>query len=157
MIYITTSRKPGRRTRSLARDLERILPHSFYRTRGKSNLDSLVEHARSKGYRRIIILKEYKGNPGRIDFIDVRPDTWEWIPVSLKIFGVKLQREFGEKVKNTEEMIFVEDEVGLAHLFDCESCEDSIFIFHISENIITFFERDKEVGPRIRYEVLEWK
>ncbi len=157
MIYITTSRKPGRRTRSLARDFERILPHSFYRTRGKSNLDSVIEHARSKGYRRVMVLKEYKGNPGRIDFIDVRPDTWGWIPVSLRVLGVKLQREFGEKIKNTDDTIFVEDEVGISYLFDCESDEDSIFTFYISENAITFFERDREIGPRIRYEVLRWK
>ena len=157
MIYITTSRKPGRRTRSLARDLERILPHSFYRTRGKSNLDSVVDHARSKGYRRVVILKEYKGNPGKMDFIEVKPDTWEWIPVSLKILGVKLQREFGEKVRNTDDTIFVEDEVGLSYLFDCESDDDSVFTFHISKDVITFYERDKEIGPRIRYEVLRWK
>ena len=157
MIYITTSRKPGRRTRSLARDLERILPHSFYRTRGKSNLESIIEHARSKGYRRLVVLKEYKGNPGKMDFIEITPDDWNWIPVSLKILGVRLQREFSGKVKNEEQSIFVNDEVGLGYLFDCESDEDSTYMLLISKNVITFLERDKEIGPRIKYEVLEWK
>ena len=93
MILITTSRKPGRRTRSFCKDLAKALPYSKYVNRGKGNVWDMVELALSQGFFRVLVVGETKGNPSIIRTIEVG-DTPRW-GIQLYITGVRLCREIG--------------------------------------------------------------
>jgi len=42
-----------------------------------------------------IIISVYRGNPGKIWFLYVTENSYQWIPPDILLAGVKLQREFG--------------------------------------------------------------
>ena len=93
MILITTSRKPGRRTRSFCKDLSKVLPFSKYVNRGKGNIWDIVELALAQGFFRVLVVGETKGNPSIIRSIEVGKEP-RW-GIQLYITGVKLCREIG--------------------------------------------------------------
>ncbi len=68
MGLVTTSRKPSPRTRSFSKDLARALRFRYF-TRGKANLDLLYSLLQENEI--LIIVKERKGNPSRIDIVDI--------------------------------------------------------------------------------------
>ncbi|MDD1775398.1 MAG: ribosomal biogenesis protein, partial [Methanobacterium sp.] len=72
-MLITTSRKPSPRTRSFARNLERIF-NSKYVNRGKMSMRDVFIKSRELGYRNSIVISEIKGNPSRIEVFDLEGD-----------------------------------------------------------------------------------
>jgi len=103
MILITTSRKPGRRTRSFCKDLQRALPHSKYVNRGKGSVWDIVELAFRQGFLRVLIVGETKGNPSLIRSIEVfREPRWG---LQIYISGVKLCREVGCEKSEGESLV----------------------------------------------------
>jgi U3 small nucleolar ribonucleoprotein protein IMP4 len=69
-MLITTSRKPSPRTRSFARNLERIF-NSKYVNRGKMSMRDVFIKSRELGYRNSTVISEIKGNPSRIEVFDL--------------------------------------------------------------------------------------
>ena len=47
-------------------------------TRGKRSILSLIEYARKQGFKRISLISERKGNPVKLDFIEVKRNSWDW-------------------------------------------------------------------------------
>jgi U3 small nucleolar ribonucleoprotein protein IMP4 len=82
MILITTSRKPCNRTRSFCKDLQRSLPGSVYKTRGKSSLKPLLQVEKA------VYITDWKGNPGKFEIYENGRRI-----LSILIKGVKLRRE----------------------------------------------------------------
>ncbi len=157
MILITTSRKPSRRTRSLAREFSRLIPFSTYITRGKKPIDSLIEIARSKGYDRICILKERHGNPFKFDFIKVDGENWNYLKNSIVFNLIKLQREIIKEKIKFEEIIFDGDQ-KVKELFNIfEESIDTKNIMRVKRGFITFIKNGKEIGPVLKYRVVKWK
>lgn len=94
MILVTTSRHPNPRLRSFVKDLTCALPNAIHINRGKLNLDELAAEA----YRRqcdiiVIVCRGQHGNPGRIVFIHIYKDHYEFYPLIIQIQGIKLIRE----------------------------------------------------------------
>jgi len=155
-VIITTSRKPSQRTRSFVKDLSRVLAGKSL-TRGKTPLREIFSR-----YPKIIVIEEYKGNPGKLKFYDVKEKK-----LILLFISVKLQREICNKnVENREgkiKMEFYGDTVVYRDLFynffsDFNIIsEDSSFRMCFEENpkgsdplfYIQFYKRDKKIGPLI--------
>ncbi|HIP16961.1 MAG TPA: ribosomal biogenesis protein [Methanothermococcus okinawensis] len=105
MIVITTSRKPSQRTRSFVNDLARVISGRVL-TRGKTPLREILND-----YPKIILVEEYKGNPGKIKFYDNIKGKLLILSVSVKLqrevcnkeienIGCKINMEFfGETIK----------------------------------------------------------
>ena len=64
MIYLTTSRDPSQRTRRFARAISSFMEWRYIQ-RGKKSLDEILSE-----YRKIIILREIKGNPSFMDIFE---------------------------------------------------------------------------------------
>jgi U3 small nucleolar ribonucleoprotein protein IMP4 len=154
-MIITTSRKPSQRTRSFVNDLARSLNINVL-NRGKTPLKDILNE-----YTKLILIGEYKGNPGKMKLYDTDND----IIISMLI-SAKLQREVCEEettnTKGVLDLVFNKNTKKYKHLF-CEFFKDMInqdsnfkmsFEDHISKTdknlfYIQFYEDDKKVGPLI--------
>lgn len=68
-MLITTSRKPGSRTRSFCQTLHRVL-NSEYVNRGKMSMRDVLLKASQSNHKFIAIVFEKHGNPSKITFYD---------------------------------------------------------------------------------------
>nr|WP_048115604.1 ribosomal biogenesis protein [Methanotorris formicicus] len=152
-MIITTSRKPSQRTRSFANDLARVL-NIEYLTRGKTPLREIFE-----SYDKVILIEEFKGNPGKLKIYDVLGNR-----VLSMFISIKLQKEVcGEKVYNTNGLAveYTENTKKYCDLFldygfkfvdsdfvmgfeDIPPTEKKVLFF------IQFYKNDRKVGPLIR-------
>lgn len=149
MILITTSRKPGRRTRSFCKDLQRALPFSKYVNRGKGSIWNIVELAFRQGYFRVLIVGETKGNPSLIRSIEVF-DEPRW-GLQIYISGVKLCREVGCE-NNDGEVIRVEADLfaePLKKIFEYP-VEGEHVILKEQKGNVSFLYEGNNVGPIFR-------
>jgi len=115
-ILVTTSRHPNPRLRTFVKDLVCALPNAFHINRGKLNIDELAAEAYRRGSDVVIIVcRGLYGNPGRIVFMHIYEDRFEFYPLIIQIRGVKLIREMPDAKprKVTDEIIgyFPNDEV----------------------------------------------
>jgi len=86
-MIITTSKKPGRKTRAFCRELSLVLPTARYILRGKKALVDVINMDE-----KVLVIDELKGNPSRIRvFIN---GIWKF---SILIKGVQLQHELLKK------------------------------------------------------------
>lgn len=97
MILIVSSRRPAQRTRSLVKDLNRVIPNSARMNRGKKSIKDLQKIAVGMGYDRIMLIGSRGGNPSTIKFLKVFPDGFEYIKGWLKIIHVTLRREITKR------------------------------------------------------------
>lgn len=75
---ITTSRYASEKTRKLARSIADKLS-TFYTSRGKKTIDSIVGYARKKGESEIYVVQEEDGIPVYISVIEVSElGEWKW-------------------------------------------------------------------------------
>ena len=159
-MIITTSRKPSRRTRSLGRDLERVLGGKYV-TRGKASIDTIVDRAVNDGEYRIIIISDIHGNPGKIQAISSTEDSWQWDPLILNLSGVSLQREVLskqgvnlKKVSFNDLSVLNETKHDVVSYFGLSPIPESRNKMIVKANEISFFMGSREVGPKIL--VKEW-
>ena len=94
-VLITTSRRPTRRTRSLCNDLARAIPGAIKVNRGKMSIKDVAAKTLELNANAAIIISVYRGNPGKIWFLQVTEHSYHWVPPDMLLAGVKLQREFG--------------------------------------------------------------
>ncbi len=95
---VTTSHRPTPRTRSLLKDLVAVIPNSIRITRGKATLELLALEALDIGADRIVVLRNWKGNPRYIDLYMVTPLSRGATKVcTLVLCGYKLTREGTKK------------------------------------------------------------
>ncbi|NPA86906.1 MAG: hypothetical protein GXO00_02770 [Candidatus Diapherotrites archaeon] len=150
MILITSSRKPGRITRSFCKDLQRALPGSKYFNRGKGSIADIVDLAYRQGFQRVLIVGETKGNPSLIRSIIVgKNPRWD---VQLYISGVKLCRELGCG-KNDGDYVKVEGEVYgdvLQRIFGYPVEEGEPVILKEEKTMVRFLFEGENVGPSFR-------
>ncbi len=152
IMIITTSRKPSQKTRSFVNDLARVFNIKVL-NRGKTSLKSILEE-----YDKLIVVGEYKGNPGKIKLYNTDKNT-----IISMLVSTKLQREVCEKeTENTQgvlNLVFNGNTKKHEHLF-YEFFKDLInqdsnfkMSFEPSDSdsifYIQFYEDDKKVGPLI--------
>ena len=155
MMVITTSRKPSQRTRSFVNDLARILNAKIL-TRGKTPLKDILNE-----YSKLIVVEEYKGNPGKIKFYDVNRNKIISILISAKLLREvceeetanlegKISMEFMGNTKKYRKLFYdffsdfgvVNGNSPFRMCFEGSSSDKNIFY-------IQFYENDKKVGPLI--------
>ncbi len=150
MILITTSRKPGRRTRSFCKELSRAIPRSLYVNRGKASIEDIWRHARNEGFYRILVVGETKGNPSIIRVLE----GGRWVG-QMYITGVSLCRERG---CGSHEGDYVEVEYEsdsfLTRVFAFEGEGDPVIVEE-RNHLVRFLFEGREVGPRM--EVRGWE
>jgi hypothetical protein len=95
-MIITSSRRPGHRTRMLCRDLARVMPDSRYIPRGTKTVEELAGIARRLGQGLIILVLSLSGKPNELRFIEVG-EKWRWKNAIVKLEEVKLQSDLGER------------------------------------------------------------
>jgi len=150
-IVITTSRKPSQKTRSFVKDLGRVLNVEIL-NRGKTPLKEIL-----KSYNKVILVGEYKGNPGKLLYYDN-----DNLQVISTFISSKLQREVcGKDVFNNNgirinfnnlkeyEYIFtsffkdiIDDRANVIMNFE-PSKSDNIKFF------IQFYKENEKIGPLI--------
>ncbi|AEH06265.1 Brix domain-containing protein [Methanothermococcus okinawensis] len=155
MVVITTSRKPSQRTRSFVNDLARILSIKIL-NRGKSPLGDILSE-----YDKLIVVEEYKGNPGKIKFYDIAKNKIISILISAKLqrevceeettnVEGKISMEFMENAKKYQKLFYdffsgfgiVDDNSSFKMRFEGSLSDKNIFY-------IQFYENDKKIGPLI--------
>ncbi len=93
-MLLTTSRKPSRRTRSLAKALARFM-NWIYINRGKLSMNELLEICHDK----LAILKEVKGNPAFLEIYDKKGNL---------LLKIRFSASNVEKIKmNDSPVVFV--------------------------------------------------
>ncbi len=151
MILLTTSRKPSNRTRRFARELSYTLPYALYMPRGKSSIADLIERAEEKGFHRIIIIGETKGNPSILRVL-VREDRWHWFAqayitsvslyVDLGLRPVRILAD-GLTLKTDRFSDFIRGVFGVYE-------ESDILTLEERDGNIRFLYEGREVGPRFK-------
>ncbi len=76
MNLITTSRKPGKNLRKFVRQATSIFDAAYF-VRGKSSVKELAEYMEYEGYKNLISVSEYKGNPKRILIYSVEKGSFK--------------------------------------------------------------------------------
>lgn len=93
-MLLTTSRRPGHRTRILCRELSWVIPNSRYIPRGTKTIEELNQVALASGHDRIALVSSGAGGPMKLRFLEAGQD-WRWLNPVVKLGAVKLQREVG--------------------------------------------------------------
>lgn len=146
-LYISTSRKPGKNTRQLAKWLSIIL-NAEYENRGKKSLSETRERAEFHGRKRILFIYEKKGNPYSINFFEK-----DWIYPEILVKSVEFPEERKERIKNPGEVkIVCEDSVGkkIAELFNIQNEPEAGVEMHLSSKEISFKQNEQPIGPKIK-------
>lgn len=95
MILLTTSREPTANMRSFCKELANSLSGVQRLTRGKTGLSSIVKKAYELEKHWVILVERWKGGPGKIRFIEAKPEGPRWVDPTLFIRGIRLRRDQG--------------------------------------------------------------
>jgi len=98
-ILVTTAYSPSPRTRTFVKDLVSVLPNAEKLSRGKLSLDLLGAVAADEGAEKVIIVKEFHGNPSALEVYAVR-DAELVKEGEIRLRGVSLSSERGRRVYN---------------------------------------------------------
>ena len=110
MFCITTSRKPSQKTRSFCKILSLVF-NKPYIQRGKRSLIDLREISKKEGCIYFLIIKEYKGNPGKIEIIDIRElktlHVLKFKSLYMERYKIvkELKRQYKEEFQNLIEIL----------------------------------------------------
>jgi len=87
MILLTTSRRPSRQTRLIAREFSRVLPGARYLPRGTKSIWFLFSLALRFGLRSILVVENREGRPGLLRFMmPVGGGLWRELEVEFTGF-----------------------------------------------------------------------
>ena len=147
MVYlITTSHKPSRRLRSFLKDLTSILPNAKKINRGKKKIEDLLYDAIELKASRLIILREYKGNPAGIDVYGIDYDSEELKPLaSFHIRGVRLSRETVEAVRIYNPRVLAIYAGQASHRLEEEFIDVFVKAFNVKMHLGTIEEAAGEI------------
>ncbi len=93
MIFLTTSRRPTPRLRTLCRDLSDSIPGVKRVNRGKMSFTGLIEKAVELGAKKVLIVDRGQDGCGKLRFLKIEDKRAKAI-LSMHIKGFKLRREF---------------------------------------------------------------
>ena len=108
-MLVTSSRRPGHRTRLLCRELARVLPGWKYVPRGAKTVRKLASLAASLGHARVVLVNSLGGQPHELRFLDVTAG-WRWLDARVELGEVKLQRELGQNIGLEGTTVYAEGE-----------------------------------------------
>ncbi len=154
-MLLTTSRRTPPATKLFCKDMEGVLPFSFYTPRGAKTLRTLLDTAYEKGMDRLCVVENKGEIPHRLAFINVDLD-WQWmghmdVTVRLGRTAPSIEEDVDLCVKGKGK--YRDD---IIHFFNA-STEESYSVLHLKENTITFYRKDlytTPVGPQMTIEDL---
>lgn len=111
-MLITTSRRPGHKTRVLCRELSRVISSSRYIPRGVKTIERLASMARELGHDRVMIVNSVSGEPREFRFLEVG-EGWRWANARVELEGVDLGRGRKARVNVTSTNIYAEGDRAL--------------------------------------------
>jgi len=152
-MIITTSRRPSSRTRSLCKELERVIPLSQYILRGKKGVRELVSLSTEKGAERLLIITS-KGDTNTFVFYS------GWNILGSVSATVVLRRELSvPKITPLHEDVpFLlkseeEDAERMAFLCGADIYKGDAYTYMVyRKKVINFYRLDVSedpVGPRL--------
>jgi hypothetical protein len=158
-MLVTTSKRPGHRSRVLGRELANVVFNSVYLPRGTKTLARLAELAGKLGQSRVVIVNSVEERPWELRFLEVGRG-WKWANVKILLERVELQRELGQRIKLAAAEIYSEggDAKKLAQqlgslmglpLTDELGSNAAVFVGPGDEKLIQFWTGKSKVGPRI--------
>lgn len=125
-VYITTSRNPSSKTKTLCRALSSVLPESIYESRGGKNTERIFSRAKLLGKSRVLLVYETSGVPSKICFMKVKAHSWEWVGEELSISRFRVYKIPGELPR--EVVPVGERKEEFEELFDFDKPESDDFI-----------------------------
>ncbi len=183
MILIVSSRRPAQRTRSLIKDLSRVIPHSARMNRGKKSIKDLQKIAVGMGYDRVMLIGSKGGKPSTIKFLKVSPDSFEYTKGELKITRTTLRREITKRRAPTMHSLclfnlasesgygvarYLQEGLNLDRFRDISSleeisryydeCDCALLILPLENGfMIDFYHIEPffELGPRVEVDLIE--
>jgi rRNA maturation protein Rpf1 len=183
-VLLTTSRRPTKNIRTLCRDISYVFPHVVQINRGKLSLEGIAEKALELGVEKVMIVDRWKGEPGKMEFFELRQGDLESTPPIIHLCGIKFRRDFGEKMPKERRIKSVAMAVSSKENFEVKKTEKALSAFFgvptlsleeavngkydivmqiltYSSNCITITFRLvpelAEVGPRIGISYLVWE
>ncbi|MDP8003330.1 MAG: Brix domain-containing protein [Caldisphaera sp.] len=95
-IILTTGRRPSQRTRTFIKELNSVLPNTLKVTRGHLSLEDLNSLSLEYKIKEIILVSDYRGNPGRFIIFSSSYNSKKPELVSeVLIKGLSLRKELG--------------------------------------------------------------
>lgn len=120
-VVLSSSRNPSIRIRQFLNELELAIPNTKKINRGHMSIDELVIKAYEYGAKYIFYVMSRRGNPIGIKFIEIKEESYTWLPYAIKIFGVKLLVDMpiriGIKNKSRNAIIITFNSCEIADLF----------------------------------------
>lgn len=157
-LYVTTSRKPGLKTKAFARELAKSFPQAHYFSRGKKPIKAVVGDAEYQGQKAIIIVMEKHGNPISWQGLSVASGEWQY-SFKARVKVLKLRKELSKAKHSFEDLqikIKDKDLKKLLKLLGVES-EDSANQLSEDKKVISFHSQNKEIGPRLKVEAIDFE
>jgi hypothetical protein len=163
-MLITTSKRPGHRSRILGRELANVVTNSRYLPRGTKTVARLIELAKKLGQSRVVIINSAAGQPRELRFLEV-VERWRWANAKILLKGVKLQRELGQRMKLDATEIYPEEGseefartlsslTGLP-LINGLGNHAALFVGGNDKNLIQFWTGKSKTGPMLYVEKVE--
>jgi len=84
-VYITTSKNPSQKTKTLCKAFSKLLPGSLSENRGRKSIEQIFMRAKLLGKSRVMLVYETDGLPSRICFMKVKAHSWEWAGAEIAI------------------------------------------------------------------------
>lgn len=181
-ILLTTSRNPTPNIRTLCNDLARMLPNTVRVNRGKMSVDETAEKALENDADRVVIIDRWQGGPGEIKFFQIGESGPVFVPPTIHVVRIKLQREFCDvpRSRPASSIAVSEDEsIGEAPKLakalsrfcnipilliggqegETNSTEMRVYADNTGKIAITFVANPvhAEVGPKIVVSCVDWK
>lgn len=89
-MLITTSRRPGRLSRTLCRELAFVIPGSFYFPRGSKTIEEVTAAAHEFEQKKILLVESASGRPRELRFLEV-DQGWRWLDAVVEIGDVRVR------------------------------------------------------------------
>ena len=157
-LYVTTSRKPGLKTKAFARELAKSFPQAHYFSRGKKPIKAVVGDAEYQGEKAIVIVMEKHGNPVSWQGLSIKKGEWQY-SFQARIKVLKLRKELS-RAKHAFEDLKVDvkdkDVKKLLKLLGIES-EESSNEMKEEKKVFSFHSQGKEIGPRLKLEAIDFE
>lgn len=96
-VLITTGKKPGKKSRAIARALFLMVPGSRLEFRGKRTLSALIKKAKRFHFSRLCTIYREEGKPSEIRFLSLEENLPGWLSPTLQITSVETAEKLPRK------------------------------------------------------------
>ncbi len=144
-VYITTSKNPSTKTKTLCEALSLVLPGSANELRGKKSIEQIFRRAKLLGKRRVVLIYEKNGIPSKICLMSVKAHSWDWMgeEIAISNFHVyKLPKELpnellitGDKKDEFEELLDFERAEG-DDFIELNCGKDQLSFSHVGKPLL---------------------